>query len=341
MKKIEKRKVQLTGGSTYIISLPVTWIRDLGIKQGDELFFSQLQDRSLVLTPKPEPKDDVYSATIQVGLKDKRIDVIRLIISYYLVGYDIIKLVFQKAYSANDRKWIKESVRKRLIALEVIEESSEWVLFQSLLNYTQFPLDRAMSNILRIVQSMLMDSKKALMELDRNLAREVIQRDIEVDRFYLLIVRQLKAALRNPELARDLGMSNTRECLGYRLVVKNIERIADHSEIIAEYSLKISKIAPEIMDQLTMICELNEKIFDTTIKCLDFKDMNSVNAIIEESQRSIESIRNLDKTILENPHLSDRIQFNSVSESLKRIAGHSADIAEVILNMSIPEPDTV
>jgi phosphate uptake regulator len=101
-------------------------------------------------------------------------------------------------------------VRKRLIALEVIEESSEWVLFQSFLNYTQFPLDRAMLNILRIVQSMLKDSKKALLELDRNLAMEVIQRDTEVDRFYLLIVRQLKAALRNPELAKDLGIVNTR-----------------------------------------------------------------------------------------------------------------------------------
>jgi Na+/phosphate symporter len=230
-------------------------------------------------------------------------------------------------------------VRKRLIALEVIEESSEWVLFQSFLNYTQFPLDRAMLNILRIVQSMLKDSKKALLELDRNLAMEVIQRDTEVDRFYLLIVRQLKAALRNPELAKDLGIVNTRDFLGYRLLVKNIERIADHSEITAEYSLKITKIIPEIMDRLSMICELNEKIFDKIIKCLDFEDMNSVNMIIEESQRSITLSKNLDKIILENPHLSDRIQFNSVSESFKRIAGHSSDIAEVILNMSIPEPD--
>jgi phosphate uptake regulator len=188
---------------------------------------------------------------------------------------------------------------------------------------------------------MLKDSKKALMELDRNLAKEVIQRDTEVDRFYLLIVRQLKAALRNPELARDLGMSNTRECLGYRLVVKNIERIADHSEMIAEHSLKITRLIPEITEQISNICEKNEKIFDDIMKCLNFKDMKSVNTIIEESQWSIESIRNLDKIILDNPHLSDRIQFNSVSESLKRIAGHSADIAEVVLNMSILEPDIV
>jgi phosphate uptake regulator len=124
IKKGEKRKVQLTGGSTYIISLPVNWIRDLGIQQGDELFISQLPDRYLVLAPKPKPKDEVYSVTIKVGLNDKRVDMLRLIISYYLVGYDVIKLVFQKKYAANDRKWIKESVRKRLIALEVIEESS-------------------------------------------------------------------------------------------------------------------------------------------------------------------------------------------------------------------------
>ena len=30
----ETRKIQYTGGSSYIVSLPKKWVQDLGIKQG-------------------------------------------------------------------------------------------------------------------------------------------------------------------------------------------------------------------------------------------------------------------------------------------------------------------
>ncbi|MDF1532827.1 MAG: phosphate uptake regulator PhoU [ANME-2 cluster archaeon] len=346
MTKIEKRKVQLTGGSTYIVSLPVNWIRDLGIQQGDELFISRQQDRSLIIAPKIKLKDKVYSTTIKIGDKDKSADIFRLMVSYYLAGYDILILAFTKEYAAEDRKCIKESVRERLIALEVVEESSERVMFQSLLNYKQFPMDRAMSNILRIVQSMQKDSNRALLKLDRNTANEVIQRDTEVDRFYLLIVRQLKSALRNPEIIRELGLSNAAECLGYRIVVKNIERIADHLEKIAENSLKITQINPEIIEKIRTIYECNETIFGNIIECLNIKDIKSVNIklvnkIIDESQKSIELCKKLDENIYASSNLSSRVYLNSIFESLKRISGYSADIAEVILNMSIPEPDLI
>ena len=33
----ETRKIQFTGKSTYIISLPKQWITDLGLKQGDQV----------------------------------------------------------------------------------------------------------------------------------------------------------------------------------------------------------------------------------------------------------------------------------------------------------------
>ncbi|MDF1558498.1 MAG: PhoU domain-containing protein [ANME-2 cluster archaeon] len=339
MEKKQTRKVQFTGGSTYIVSLPVDWIREMDIQQGDELFFSRQQDNSLAISPKKKPRNDFNSTTIIVDPADKKVDILRLLISHYLVGYDKLKLVFNGKYAADDRKWIKESVRKRLIALEVVEESSDWVMFQSLLNYNQFPLNKAMSNILRIVRSMQNDSKKALLELDRNVASEVIQRDIEVDRFYLLIVRQLKAVLRNPELASDLGLANVRECLGYRLVVKNVERIADHAENVAKFSLKITRINPEIHDLISSIYELNEIIFNNIIECLEGKDRNIVNKIIDDSQRSIALGRELDEMILNDDNLSGRIFLNSVSESLKRMAGYSADISEVILNMSVKEPD--
>lgn len=42
--KEEKRKIQLTGGSTFTISLPIKWAREVGVRQGDELSLIQRGD---------------------------------------------------------------------------------------------------------------------------------------------------------------------------------------------------------------------------------------------------------------------------------------------------------
>ena len=33
----ETRKIQFTGNSSYIISLPKQWVKDLGLKRGDQI----------------------------------------------------------------------------------------------------------------------------------------------------------------------------------------------------------------------------------------------------------------------------------------------------------------
>ncbi|MCD4843827.1 MAG: phosphate uptake regulator PhoU [Methanosarcinales archaeon] len=128
-------------------------------------------------------------------------DNFRVLVAHYLVGYDIIKLVSQKGFSTIDRKFIKDTVRQRLIGLEVLEESGNELVLQSFLNYGDLPLDKAMKSMSRLVSSMLDDAIRALHDNNRELAQDIIQRDDEVDRFYLLTVRQIKAVLEDPSLS--------------------------------------------------------------------------------------------------------------------------------------------
>ena len=39
--KEETRKIQFTGKSSYIVSLPKEWVLDLGLKQGDQVRVSR------------------------------------------------------------------------------------------------------------------------------------------------------------------------------------------------------------------------------------------------------------------------------------------------------------
>ena len=124
------------------------------------------------------------------------------------------------------------------IVLEVIEESRNELILQSLLNYRDLSLEKAMQSMSRLVASMLEDVMRALHENDL-VTKDVIQRDDEVDRFYLLTVRQLKAAIEDPQLSEKIGIKYPRECLRYRLVTKSMERIGDHAELMAQNVIKL------------------------------------------------------------------------------------------------------
>ena len=84
-----------------------------------------------------------------------------------------------------------------------------------------------------IASGMVQDAVASLQSGDLSLAEEVSQRDDEVDRFYHFIVRQLNMAVRNRAIIEEVGLLAARDCLGYRLAVKSIERVADHAAGIA------------------------------------------------------------------------------------------------------------
>ena len=101
-------------------------------------------------------------ATIEYIHSDSAENNLRILISHYLAGYDSIRLTTKKGFSAYDRKFIKDSVRQKLIGLELVEESRNELVFQCLLNYNDLPLSRVIKNMYGLVLSMLEDSMTAL-----------------------------------------------------------------------------------------------------------------------------------------------------------------------------------
>ena len=65
---METRKVQVTGGSTYTVSLPKSWATDQGIEAGSEVEFYP-EEGSLFLTPRTEtsPTEGTLDVTSPPG----------------------------------------------------------------------------------------------------------------------------------------------------------------------------------------------------------------------------------------------------------------------------------
>ena len=51
LQREETRKLQYTGGSSYIVSLPKKWIQDLGLKQGDHVIILRQGNSTLQIAP--------------------------------------------------------------------------------------------------------------------------------------------------------------------------------------------------------------------------------------------------------------------------------------------------
>jgi phosphate uptake regulator len=229
----DKRKVQFTGNSTYIVSLPIKWVRDIGLAAGDTLNIASMPNKTLLISSESNTHT-VTKATIEYSHSDSAENNFRILVSHYLAGYDSIHLTSKKGFSAYDRKFIKDSVRQKMIGLELVEESRNELVYQCLLNYNDLSLGKVIKNMYGLVLSMLEDSMTALRDNNLELAEDVIQRDDDVDRFYFLSVRQLSSSIEDIELLEKIGIKFPRECLGYRLITKTIERVGDHAVRIAE-----------------------------------------------------------------------------------------------------------
>ena len=55
------RKVQITGGNSFVVSLPKTWVKDVGLKPRDAVAIITQPDSSLLIIPRRELREAAKS----------------------------------------------------------------------------------------------------------------------------------------------------------------------------------------------------------------------------------------------------------------------------------------
>ncbi len=97
-------------------------MRDIGLKAGVTLTLASMPNKNLRVSYSKISRD-YHKSTIDHLHSDSAENNLRILISHYLVGYDSIRLTTKKGFNAYDRKFIKDSVRQKLIGLELVEKS--------------------------------------------------------------------------------------------------------------------------------------------------------------------------------------------------------------------------
>jgi phosphate uptake regulator len=204
-----------------------------------------------------------------------------------------------------------------------------------LLDYQELSVESALRRMAIIASSMHRDALTAFVKKDRQLAEAIVETDSEVDRFNLYIIRQLKLAIANPKLIKSVGLNSARDCLGYRLITKSVERAADHAVKIAESSLMLKhKVESKHLRGIEEMSNLSVSMFEQSIDSLFRNDFDLAENVIEKTERIIdlenEVILSLQKTGLE-----EATAVRLLLESVRRTAEYASDIAEIVLNLNV------
>jgi len=334
----ETRKIQFTGKSSYIVSLPKQWIMELGLKQGDQIRMIRKNSSTLELYPpkfetRIQKKDD---ATIEIDLEEESA-IVRKLISLYFLGFKTINVKPKSGrLSPSQRNAVKEAVKRMLMGSEIISDSSGGITIQVLVNLLELSVDGAFKRMIHLAKSMSSDAILAVKENNLDLAEEVINTDDEVDRFGFYIIRQLKIAIQNEHMLKEMGFRNARNCLGYRLIVKNIERTGDHASFIAKDILEFKKpIKKEIIEKIQEMNEFSLSVLDDSCLALFKEDYIQAEKTIKKTNmisKYEKKVRDVSKSLKDDEEI---YRIRRITENIRRVAEYASDIAEIVLNMNI------
>ena len=328
--------MQLSGGSTYIISLPKNWIEELKIKVGEYVTIVKNPNQSLTLIPKEgENQTKKSTAIIPSSQKDSGESIKRKVIAAYLAGYKTIKIQTKgmRIPSEHSRS-VRELVRSTMIGTEIVESSSEIMVIQILTRLPELSFDTALKRMYLMANNMVIEAIESLEEVDVSHADEVVNMDDEVDRFGLYMRRNLVLAVENESILQDMGLRKSSDCLGYRAIVSRIERIADHAGLIAKrIKFMEEKIDSKTITKIKNLSEKSLKVFEESITAVQEHDFEKGENVAEKVSHIIEEEKQIMSKIKENDKNVTITRF--VLEDLRRIAEYSSDIAEVAIDENI------
>ncbi len=334
----ETRKLQYTGGSSYIVSLPKKWIQDLGLKQGDHVVIMRQSNSVLQISPasKRMPKEQ-KEATIEVAKDNNPYFIARKLIALYFLGFNVITIVPKEdRLLAEQREVIKSIVRRVLMGTEIIADSATGITLQVLINLLDLSVDAAFKRMLLIAKSMYRDMLLALRENNLELAQEVVKSDDEVDRFSFYIVRQLKIAIRNEHLLKEIGLEEPRNCLGYRLIAKSVERVADHAAIISKDIIEMNRpLKQDVVDKISNMCSFGLEVLDDACLSMFKRDYEAADRAIEKARKIDELERAIVRSVSKPKDINELYRIKLITENIRRVAEYASDIAEIVLNMTV------
>lgn len=314
---MEIRKIQKTGGSTLVVSLPKAWCQNFDLKVGSKVSLNYNDSGAIILEPFERIKNEKESVTIEI--KAGSIDTsLRLMLSVYIRG---LKEIVVKSDSKSSLSEVVKNFLDLTVGFEVVVENENTAILEDIVSLPTLTFEKAIRRIDTLVRSLVKES----ISRDKIPGDYIITKDTEVDKFNLYIQRLYNESLKNYTILQ-MNKIKTEEALSYLLFSRIMERIADHAT-------RIYQIAnAELLEQNPNIRKyINDafSIFEEAVEYYFKKNVEGANELISRKEIIKKERENLKEEI---SNMKEAIELDEVLEDIERIAFYGTDICELTID---------
>lgn len=331
--EIDVRKVQLTGGVTYTLSLPKPWIEQMDLSPRDSIRVDWRPSGALRLTPLEMlanqekiitiKADDIPEASIHDHL-----------MGAYLAGADSIRIV----HSMPDNRFLQRQIRRFLRntrGFERMNETEGRIDLKCLINAAEMPLNASINRMYSQLTSLTKDIVSMASGQEEDLLGDIDEREAEVDALLYLVNRQLSVALDSHLVASALKLTRN-QAVEYSNLARSLERMMDHAYQMAQLIEENNKTIIEQSEQ--PIAQLVE--WQDTLKRLMINIRTRNSNEIEECRQALKTtqqdILNFEDELIGNRKLSNQdLLLFRMSESIRRMCAYARDFGEILLNLKL------
>ncbi len=319
------RKLIKFGNASHIVSLPKRWLEKNKLNKGDTITLTENSNNELILSTENNNKNNEQKSIV-INLKDKPITTIkREVMHAYINNYDTIKIIGD--LKRNEAE-IKE-ILNNLVALEIMEETSSKIVVKDFLSTKDVSIRDIIRRIDLIIRSMLKSLTSTNKENSKRNFEDIKNLDKGVNKLRFLLYRTINKAIRDPSILKDLDIKNYYELISYRLLVYNLEEIADECRRSARFMVKADLKNQERKDLKNIYSDIETSYLDV-MKALHTKNKDLAHKIA--SQR-----RNHIKICDEFFEKSKNKTVGALVEKLKALEGQIRSVARTIIDMEFED----
>ncbi len=243
------RRVQRTGLTSLAVTLPKSWTEAHGVHHGTVLRFQELAEGRLELAPATGTPQEPTPRVLHLDATEAPPQLVaRLLVGAYITGQDRVIITARRELSAEVREEVERTAR-RVLGMSLIEDEPTRLEVQVFLDATKHRLPGLIDRVVRMIRLELEACDRTLATGSAEPLGQIEHIEEEIDRFYLLMARQILLASNDFHIAREIGVPSHHYQFGYRIVAKMLEVTADltaavSTELAADPDL--AKGAPEV-----------------------------------------------------------------------------------------------
>lgn len=332
---VDIRRIQITGGSSFMVTLPKDWAESVGMKKNDSVGLQAQPDGSMIIYPQGiEKTAEKTVKTINVDSVRDRDYLYRQLVGSYIAGHSSIELR-SESHIPSMVAGVASVFTQTAIGLEIIDESDTRILIKDLMDQAEMRPVKSIERLRVLIRNLLSDIFEGAENGKKNIAEGLVEKDREIDRIDWLISRQVNIYQKDYSLARKLG-TNLSEISRCSTASRALERIGDHGLVLAQ-NIDTLNEEPGTSGVLKEVVSIGREVMEQVSISVNTwlnKDMHAANKCIEDSARLVDRTGIISR-MAANLDQNAGVAASTIAGSLRRMAEYSMGLSELAINSAM------